>query len=69
MSFRAIVKTEVDRQGLSGYRLAKLSDTPMRTVQAYLSGERDLTGERLAKLCKALGLELRPRKQARRKGR
>ena len=66
MSFRKIIGTEVTRQGLSGYRVAKLSGIPMRTVQAYLAGSRDLTGERLARIVDALGLELRPK---RRKGR
>ncbi len=67
MSFRAIVRAEVDRQGLSGYRLARMADMPERTIQAYLAGDRDLTGERLTKLCEALGLELRPKHK--RKGR
>jgi transcriptional regulator with XRE-family HTH domain len=67
MSFRKIIRAEVTRQGLSGYRVAKLSGIPMRTVQAYLAGSRDLTGERLARIVDALGLELRPRR--RRKGR
>ena len=37
-----------------------LSGVPIRTVQAYLSGEIDLTGEKLALICDVLGLELRP---------
>ena len=68
MLFRKIIQAEVTRQGLSGYRVAKLAGIPMRTVQAYLAGERDLTGERLAKLADALGLELRPKRRRARKG-
>ena len=59
MSFRKVIAAEVRRQGLSGYRLAKLSGLPIRTVQAYLAEDFDLTGERLARLTKALGLELK----------
>ena len=66
MSFRKIIEREVSRQGLSGYRLAKLAGLPLRGVQAYLAGDRDMGGERLAKVCDALGLELKPK---RRKGR
>ena len=62
MSFRKIILREVQRQGLSGYRIAKLSGVPMRTVQAYLSGTYDMVGERLAKIAAVLGLELRPAK-------
>lgn len=66
MSFRRIIRAEVARRGLSGYRVAKLAEVSMRSVQAYLAGERDLAGERLARIAEALGLELRPRR--RRKG-
>lgn len=69
MSFRRIIRREAEQQGLSGYRIAKLSGTPMRTVQAYLAGDRDLTGERLAKIAEALGLELRPARRRRKKAR
>lgn len=68
MSFRSIIKREVERQGLSGYRIAALAGMPMRSVQAYLSGSRDLTGERLAKIAAVLGLELRPSRRKARKG-
>ena len=59
MSFRKIIQSEVERQGLSGYRVAKLSGIPMRTVQAYLAEHCDLSGERVAKIAATLGLELR----------
>lgn len=62
MSFRTIIKREARRQGLSGYRIGKLSDVPVRTVQAYLAGTCDLSGERIAKIAAALGLELRRRR-------
>lgn len=68
MIFRKIIKTEAKRQGLSGYRIAKMSGVPMRTVQAYLAEDCDLIGERVARIAKALGLELRPARRPR-KGR
>lgn len=68
MSFRQIILAEVARQGLSGYRIAKLSGIPVRTVQAYLAEDCDLGGERLSKIAATLGLELR-RKARRAKGR
>jgi transcriptional regulator with XRE-family HTH domain len=68
MSFRRIIQREAQRQGLSGYRIAALAGMSMRTVQAYLAGSRDLTGERLAKIADALGLELRPKRRSPRKG-
>jgi transcriptional regulator with XRE-family HTH domain len=68
VSFRKVIQAEVKRQGLSGYRVAKVSGVPMRTVQAYLAEDCDLTGERLAKIAEALGLELRPMRRRSRKG-
>ena len=68
MSFRKIILAEVARQGLSGYRVAKMSGLPIRTVQVYLAKDCDLTGERVARIAKTLGLELR-RKVRRTKGR
>ncbi len=68
MSFRKIIQREAKQQGISGYRLAKMVGPKVvseRMVQAYLAGEADMTGERLAAICKALGLELRTRKRGR----
>ena len=68
MSFRKIIEAEVNRQGLTGYRIGKLTGLPMRGVQAYLAGDNDMAGERLAKIAKVLGLELRPKHQRSKKG-
>ena len=67
MSFRSIIEREAKRRGLSAYRIAAMADMPARTVQAYLAGTRDLSGERVARIVVALGLELR-RKASRTKG-
>jgi transcriptional regulator with XRE-family HTH domain len=60
MSFRRIILAEVERQGLSGYRLAAMSGIPMRSVQGYLAGDHDMQGERLARIAKALQLGAAP---------
>jgi transcriptional regulator with XRE-family HTH domain len=64
MSFDTIIRREAKRQGLSGYRIGKMSGVPIRTVQAYLAGDCDLMGARIAKIAAALGLELRPVRRA-----
>ncbi len=66
-TIRKAILREVKRRKLSGYRLAKMVEgrTPnvsMRVVQAYLSGESDLTADRLSVLCDVLDLELRPKR-------
>lgn len=60
-----IIRAEAERQGLSGYRIAKLAGMPMRTVQAYLAGTTDLIGERIEKMMEVLGLEVRAVKRSR----
>ncbi len=63
-SFRQILQREIKRRGLSGYKLAKLIGPKVastRLIQAYLAGECDMTGERLAQIADVLGLELRQR--------
>ena len=61
VSFRQIVKLELRRRGWSGYRLAKETGLPIRSVQVYLSAQCDMSGERLAAVCDVLGLELKRR--------
>ena len=65
MSFQKIIKREVKKQGLSGYALGKLTKSKVSTrmIQAYLKGDYDMVGQRLEAVCKALGLELRPKKE------
>lgn len=69
MSFQELIQREAGRQGLSGYRIAKLSGVPMRTVQAYLASDTDLAGRRIEKIAAVLGLELRPGRRRAKKGR
>lgn len=63
-----IITTEAERQGVSGYRLAKLSDTPLRTAQAYLSGTHDCGTEAASRMLAALGIELKPTHKAQKGG-
>ncbi len=66
MSFRKIIQREAKNQGISGYRLAKMvgpNVASMRMIQMFLAGDADMTGERLTAICKALNLELRPRRR------
>ena len=67
MSFRKTIKREVKKRGLSGYALAKLVQPHISTrmIQAYLSGQADMSGEQLALVCEALGLQLTPRRKRR----
>ena len=66
IDFRREIKRELKRLGWSAYRLAKASGMPLRGVQAYIAGEKDATGERLAKMLTVLEFELkRPRKKGR----
>lgn len=62
-SFRQIIQEELSRRAWTGYRLGKESGVPIRSVQAYLAGQVDMSGGRLERLCDALGLELRPKRK------
>lgn len=64
--FQEIIRREAVRQGLSGYRIAKMAGLPLRTAQAYMSGSTDLAGRRIEKIAEALGLELKPKAKAKR---
>jgi transcriptional regulator with XRE-family HTH domain len=63
IGFQETIQREARRQGLSGYRIAKLTDMPMRTVQRYLAGDTDLAGRRIERIADVLGLALMPKRQ------
>ena len=69
MDFRATIIAAMKDQGWSAYKLGHESGVPARTVQKFVRGDADIGSERLAKLCRTLGLELRPTRRSRRKGR
>ncbi len=61
MTIKKAIEDELKRRGWSRYRLTKELEgkMPARTVYAYLSGERDLSSERVSKILKALDLKIR----------
>lgn len=61
MTIKKAIEDELKRRGWSRYRLTKELEgkMPARTVYAYLSGERDLSSERVSIILKALGLKIR----------
>lgn len=52
------LKQAIRESGLTNYRIAKDAGVAQITLDRFVSGERDLRGATLAKLAKALGLEL-----------
>jgi transcriptional regulator with XRE-family HTH domain len=68
MSFQKTIQCEAQRQGLSGYRIGKLSGIPIRTVQEYLSGRSDLAGRRIEAIAAVLGLGLQRVRRVRKSG-
>jgi len=62
------IEDELKRRGWSRYRLTKELEgkMPARTVYAYLSGERDLSSERVSKIMEKLGLGIKKHKFKRR---
>ena len=66
MDIRKIIMSECRRRDWSAYKLAQESGIPQRTVQAFFKGTRDLSSSRAGKLCAALGLELKPKKNVKR---
>lgn len=60
ISIRKAVIGEAKRRGLSGYALSKLSGVTMRSVQRYLSGEKDVPTAKADAMLSALGFKLTP---------
>lgn len=55
---REKIKSEAQKQGLSVYKLAKLSGLQITQLNNYLKGLTDLKGENIEKLFKVLGIGL-----------
>ena len=66
MDLRQIVIGEMESQGISGYRMAQLTGFNATTINSYVNGERDMTGERLEMLLDVLGLEVKTKWKNRR---
>jgi len=67
--FHKIIVDELRRRGWSGYRLSEEAGLPQRAIQFYLAGEHDILAGRLETICRVLGLELRPVRGRKAKGR
>ena len=62
MDIRQIIRDEMDRRGMTQTRLAELADMTQARISDYLNGVRDVRAETLARMLKALKLEIKPRK-------
>lgn len=58
MNIRKKIKTEASKQGLSVYKLAKLSGLQVTQLGKYLKGESDIGSDNASKLLKVLGIAL-----------
>ena len=64
----AIIRQAIAERGLSMLAVAKRSGLHYASVHGFVSGYRDLTLQSATKMCRALGLELRPVRRGKRKG-
>jgi hypothetical protein len=55
------LRRRIKESGKTHYRVARDAGIKPEMVARFVRGERDITGATFAKLCKALGLELRPK--------
>ncbi|MCC7313268.1 MAG: helix-turn-helix domain-containing protein [Planctomycetes bacterium] len=62
MDLTTFLRNTIKRDGRSQYRLAKDAGIAVAVLQRFVSGERGITLDTASRLCKALGLELRPSK-------
>ena len=56
---REKVKTETSKQGVSVYKLAKLTGLQITQLNNYLKGLNDLQGENIGKLLKVLNINFK----------
>lgn len=56
VSISDAIRAEIERQGLTAYRVAKLAGLTPNIVSRFLSGERDITLATADKIFAALGL-------------
>ena len=67
MDFRKTIKDELTRRGMTQSRLAELADMMIPRVSDYLRGKRDVYGETLERMLKALNLKITTRSIARKR--
>jgi transcriptional regulator with XRE-family HTH domain len=59
------IREAAKRDGRTAYALAQASGLPIPVISRFLSGQRDMYVASADKLCRALGLELRPARRRR----
>ncbi|MHC4476565.1 MAG: helix-turn-helix transcriptional regulator [Planctomycetota bacterium] len=59
------LKQAILGSGMSRYKLSKITGVPASVLCTFVNGKRSITIGTAAKLARALGLELRPRKKGR----
>lgn len=64
-----LIRRRFRTTGWSILQLAKRSDVPYAAAHGFVNGDRDVVLSTAAKMCRALGLELRPVARTKRKGR
>ena len=62
-----LIRRRFNASGWSILQLAKRADVPYAAAHGFVNGTRDVVLSTAAKLCKTLGLELRPVGRASRK--
>ncbi|MEE8171110.1 MAG: helix-turn-helix transcriptional regulator [Phycisphaerae bacterium] len=60
VSFADLMRRTVRGDGRSLYRIAKDSGVAVAILQRFMSGERGITLTTAEKVCRAIGLDLRP---------
>lgn len=61
MDIRKIIIKEIERQGRTQRELAAETGLTQSRIGDYVRGARDMTGENLQRLLKALSLEITPK--------
>ncbi|MBW7904874.1 MAG: helix-turn-helix domain-containing protein [Phycisphaerae bacterium] len=60
LMFREAIIAQLDRRKWTQYRLVQESGVSKTAVYDFLAGKRDLSSRNLERLCKSLGLVLKP---------
>lgn len=64
LMFRDAILAQLDRRKWTQYRLVQESGVSKTAVYDFLAGKRDLSAGNLERLCRALDLVVKPRRQA-----
>ncbi len=67
-TFADLIRATTEARSLTAYALARDSGVNSAVVGRFLKGQRDVTLATAERLCRALGLELRPTRRRRKGG-